>query len=139
MAKFVTHASAHSTYLINGFIEYFSALMHSTCTRKPTESHQTLPSPCVILKAIRAGVGWVWLVRLVEQLLYSLLPIFRAVKAVRMRKFGSMRLRQLLAVKLTAAVSKSRTIDVLPHRRLSDREYSAEDVYKVCSCPLVVR
>ena len=38
--------------------------MHSTCTRKPTESHQTLPSPCVILKAIRAGVGWVWLARL---------------------------------------------------------------------------
>ena len=38
--------------------------MHSTCTRKPTESHQTLPSLCVILKAIRAGVGWVWLARL---------------------------------------------------------------------------
>ena len=56
-----------------------------------------------------------------------------------MRKFGSTRLRQLLAVKLTAAVSKSRTIDVLPHRRLSDREYSAEDVYKVSSCLLVVR
>ena len=59
--------------------------------------------------------------------------------AARMRKFGSTRLRQLLAVKVTAAVSKSRTIDVLPPRRLSDREYSAEDVYKVCSCPLVVR
>ena len=27
-------------------------------------THQTLPSPCVILKAIRAGVGWVWLARL---------------------------------------------------------------------------
>ena len=24
------------------------------------------PSPCVILKAIRAGVGWVWLARLGE-------------------------------------------------------------------------
>ena len=34
------------------------------CTRKPTESHQTLPSSCVILKAILAGVGWVWLARL---------------------------------------------------------------------------
>ena len=64
VAKFVTHASAHSTYLINGFIFMASALMHSTCTRKPTESHQTLPSPGVILKAIRAGVGWVWLARL---------------------------------------------------------------------------
>ena len=30
----------------------------------PAESHQTLPSPCVTLKAIRAGVGWVWLTRL---------------------------------------------------------------------------
>ena len=46
-----------------------------------------------------------------------------------MRKFGSTRLRQLLAVELTAAVSKSRTVDVLPHRRLSRREYSAEGVY----------
>ena len=66
VAKFVTctHASAHSTYLLNGFIFVTSALMHSTCTRKPTESHQTLPSPCMILKAICAGVGWVWLARL---------------------------------------------------------------------------
>ena len=37
--------------------------MHSTCIPKPTESHQTLPSPCVIPKAIRAGGDWVWLVR----------------------------------------------------------------------------
>ena len=56
-----------------------------------------------------------------------------------MRKFGSTPLRQLLAVKLTAAFSKSCTIDMLPHRRLSNREYSTEDVYKVSSCPLVVR
>ena len=61
------------------------------------------------------------------------------IKVARMRKFGSTRLRQLLAVKLTAAFSESCTIDVLPHRRLSDREYSAEDVYEVCSCQLVVR
>ena len=27
----------------------------------------SLPSPCVILKAIRAGVCWVWLVRLVVE------------------------------------------------------------------------
>ena len=52
-----------------------------------------------------------------------------------MRKFGSTRLRQLLEVKLTATFSKSRTIDVLPYRRLSDRECSAEDVYEVSSCP----
>ena len=45
-----------------------------------------------------------------------------------MRKFGTTRLQRLLAVKLTAAFSESRTIDVLPH---SDREYSAEDVYEV--------
>ena len=60
-----------------------------------------------------------------------------------MCKFGRTRLRQLLAVKLTAAFSKSCTIDVLPYhcwyRMLSDREYSTEDTYKVCSCPLVVR
>ena len=69
VAKFVTHASAYIMYLINGFIEYypldFLRLMHSTCTQKLacTESRQTLPSLCVILKAIRAGVGWVWLVK----------------------------------------------------------------------------
>ena len=40
------------------------SLVNSTCTRKLTESHQTLPSLCVILKAIHAGVGWVWLARL---------------------------------------------------------------------------
>ena len=39
--------------------------MHSTCIPKPTESHQTLPSPCVIPKAIRAGGDWVWLARVV--------------------------------------------------------------------------
>ena len=64
-------------------------------------------------------------------------PNFR--KAARMRKFGSTPLRQLLAVKLTAAFSKTHMIDVLPHRRLSDCEYSTEDVYEVSSCPLVVR
>ena len=45
----------------------FLYLMHSTSTRKPRKStnhHQTLPSPCVILKPISTGVGWVWLVRL---------------------------------------------------------------------------
>ena len=42
----------------------FLHLLHSTCTWKPTKHHQTLPSPCVILKVIRAGVGWVWLARL---------------------------------------------------------------------------
>ena len=60
------------------------------------------------------------------------------IKAARMRKFGSTRLRQLLAVKLTAAFSESRMIDVLPYRRLNDCEYSVEDVYEVCSCQLVV-
>ena len=35
---------------------------HSTWKR--TKSHQTLPSPFVILEAICAGVGWVWLARL---------------------------------------------------------------------------
>ena len=31
-------------------------------------------------------------------------------------------------------------IDVLLyHRRLNDREYSTEDAYEVCSCPLVVQ
>ena len=48
MAKFVNHASAHSIYLINGFLSVTSALMHSTWTLKP----------------IRAGVGWVRLARL---------------------------------------------------------------------------
>ena len=65
VAKFFTHVSAH---LINGFIKYYSreflCLMHSTCTWKPTECHQTLPSPCMILKAICTGVGCVWLARL---------------------------------------------------------------------------
>ena len=40
--------------------------MHSTGTPKPTARHQTLPSPCVILKAIRTGVGWVRLARLIS-------------------------------------------------------------------------
>ena len=47
MARFVTHASTSSTYLINGFI--------------------ILAFPCVMLKVICAGVGWVWLVRLAQQ------------------------------------------------------------------------
>ena len=49
-----------------------SALIHSTCTRKPTESHQIPPSLCVILKAIRAGVGWVWLARLISGVFLTL-------------------------------------------------------------------
>ena len=58
------------------------------------------------------------------------------IMAVRMRKFGSTRLRQLLAEKLSAAF----TIDMLPHhRRLSDREYSREDAYEVLSCQLIVQ
>ena len=65
VAKFVTHAS---TYSINDFIKYFPCdfqhLMHFMYTRKPAECHRTLSSPCMILKVIRAGVGWVWLVRL---------------------------------------------------------------------------
>jgi len=36
MAKFVTHASTYSTYLINGFIDHFPCdfqrLVHSMCT-----------------------------------------------------------------------------------------------------------
>ena len=34
-------------------------------TQEPTESHQALSSPCMILKVICTGVGWVWLARLV--------------------------------------------------------------------------
>ena len=46
MAKFITHTSTYSIRLISGFVEYcpcdFLCLMHSTCTGKPTEHHQTL-------------------------------------------------------------------------------------------------
>ena len=62
----------------------------------------------------------------------QLFPTLAAALLVSMRKFDSTRLQQLLAVKLTAAFTKSRTIDMLPyHQRLSDCEYSAEDVYEV--------
>ena len=44
------------TFCVNAF--------HVNTENLPSEHHQGLPSPCVILKAIRAGVGWVWLVRL---------------------------------------------------------------------------
>ena len=40
----------------------YTTIGHST--QKPTERHQILPSPCAILKVIHAGVGWVWLARL---------------------------------------------------------------------------
>ena len=52
VAKFVTHA----------ILILISVLMHSTCTWKPTERHQTLPSLCVILKVIYPGQGWLGLV-----------------------------------------------------------------------------
>ena len=57
VAKFVTHASAHSTYLINGFIFVTSALMHSTCTRKPTES----PDPSFPVCDTESDPRWGWL------------------------------------------------------------------------------
>ena len=39
-------------------------LIQSSCTWKPTDCHQTLPSLCVMLKVIHTGVGWVWVTRL---------------------------------------------------------------------------
>ena len=46
LAKVITHTSTYSTYLIIGFIMQFPRdfqhIIHSMCTQKPTEHHQTL-------------------------------------------------------------------------------------------------
>ena len=46
----------------------YTTIGHST--QKPTECHQTLPSPCVILKVIHTRIGWVWLAILVSLYMY---------------------------------------------------------------------
>ena len=38
--------------------------------------YHALPSPCMILKVIHTGIGWVWLVRLAWKLMLLLLPAY---------------------------------------------------------------
>ena len=57
VAKSVTHA--HSIYLITiNFVIFCNNAVHLYMEKSPD------PSPCMILKVICTGVGWVWLARL---------------------------------------------------------------------------
>ena len=59
MAKFVTHASAHSsTYLINGFIEYFSAY---NAFHTYTETYRESPDPSFPVRDTESDPRWGWL------------------------------------------------------------------------------
>ena len=52
----VDNKLCHHGLLIQWF--HMLRLAQSCSAHKPTESHQTLPSLCMILKVIHAGVGW---------------------------------------------------------------------------------
>ena len=61
MAKFVTHASAHSTHLINGFIDINLMTFCVNAFHLHTETYRESPDPSFPVRDTESDPCWGWL------------------------------------------------------------------------------